>query len=121
MFRNLVIFVTVIFASACTEQTPVATAPNIDSLVREYLFLELSMGEHDKAHVDAYFGPDDIRADAVAEALSLDDILQQSKASVHSLPRSTAATMTSLRIALPASSRDLQRCKHASPSTRASS
>lgn len=79
MFRNLVIFVTLVFATACTEETSVATAPDIDALVRDYLFLELSMGEHDKGHVDAYFGPDDIKADALAQALSLDEILQQSK------------------------------------------
>ena len=48
--------------------------PDVDALANEYLFLELSMGLHDKAHVDAYFGPEAFRESAAAEAMSLDDI-----------------------------------------------
>jgi hypothetical protein len=48
-----------------------------DELAREYLFLELSMGRHDEGHVDAYFGPDDIRQAADNAALSLDEIRRQ--------------------------------------------
>ena len=51
-----------------------APGPDIDGLAQEYLFLELSMGLHDKAHVDAYFGPEAYRAAAETEAMSLDDI-----------------------------------------------
>ncbi len=47
---------------------------NVDDLANEYLFLELSMGEHDKAHVDAYFGPEAFRDAAQKEAMSLDAI-----------------------------------------------
>lgn len=43
----------------------------LDQLAREYLFLELSMGQHDPDHVDAYFGPEDIRQSAVEAALPL--------------------------------------------------
>lgn len=78
MLRTLAILTTLTLASACSQETPVAAAPDVDTLVRQYLFLELSMGEHDKGHVDAYFGPEEIKADALAQALSLDDILQQS-------------------------------------------
>ena len=53
--------------------------PDIDELAQEYLFLELSMGLHDKAHVDAYFGPADLKAAAQESALSLDQILTASK------------------------------------------
>lgn len=56
---------------ACSAPTP---GPDIDELAREYLFLELSMGLHDEAHVDAYFGPESFREVAKAEAMSLDDI-----------------------------------------------
>ncbi|HET6629933.1 MAG TPA: hypothetical protein VFG91_09185 [Woeseiaceae bacterium] len=46
----------------------------LDELAREYLFLELSMGQHDPNHVDAYFGPEDIRQAAVEAALPLAEI-----------------------------------------------
>lgn len=52
--------------------------PDMDELAREYLFLELSMGLHDEAHVDAYFGPEELRAGAEKSALSLDQILAAS-------------------------------------------
>jgi hypothetical protein len=48
--------------------------PDVDELAQEYLFLELSMGLHDAAHVDAYFGPEAYNAAAETEAMSLDDI-----------------------------------------------
>jgi len=49
-----------------------------DSLALEYLFLELSMGNHDQSHVDAYFGPEEIREAAVAEQLTLAEIRERS-------------------------------------------
>jgi hypothetical protein len=44
--------------AACTADvgTP-ETGVDMDQIAREYLFLELGMGLHDEAHVDAYFGP----------------------------------------------------------------
>ncbi len=47
---------------------------DLDILAAEYLLLELSMGLHDGAHVDAYFGPQEIRANAESAALSLAEI-----------------------------------------------
>ncbi len=61
--------------SACSQPQP-----DIDELAKEYLFLELSMGLHDKAHVDAYFGPEELKASAEEKALSLDEILSASGA-----------------------------------------
>lgn len=60
-------------AEQSTEQDTVATT-NLDSLAREYLFLELSMGWHDEAHVDAYFGPADIRESANEAQLPINEI-----------------------------------------------
>jgi hypothetical protein len=51
----------------------------MDELAREYLYLELSMGLHDPAHVDAYFGPEEIRTAAEETALTLDQILSASQ------------------------------------------
>jgi hypothetical protein len=60
--------------TACTP-----AAPDMDELAREYLYLELSMGLHDPAHVDAYFGPEEIRTAAEETALTLDRILAASQ------------------------------------------
>jgi hypothetical protein len=49
----------------------------IDELAREYLFLELSMGRHDEGHVDAYFGPEQIREAADRADLRLEEITIQ--------------------------------------------
>ncbi len=61
--------------AACESPTSESTAAaDLDELAREYLHLELSMGQHDKAHVDAYFGPDELQAAAEKDAWSLDQI-----------------------------------------------
>ena len=49
----------------------------IDELAREYVFLELSMGRHDEGHVDAYFGPEEIRQAADRADLRLAEIKVQ--------------------------------------------
>ena len=59
----------VLALSACSKP-----APDVDTLAQEYLFLELSMAQHDEAHVDAYFGPEAYRTEAEAAAMSMDDI-----------------------------------------------
>lgn len=61
--------------AACTADTgaPEATV-DMDHVAHEYLFLELSMALHDEAHVDAYFGPEDIRSEAESAKLSLAEI-----------------------------------------------
>ncbi len=65
-----------LFALAIAACGP--AAPDMDKLAREYLYLELSMGLHDAAHVDAYFGPEELKAAAEEAALSLDQILTAS-------------------------------------------
>jgi hypothetical protein len=52
---------------------------DMDDFAQEYLYLELSMGLHDGGHVDAYFGPDELKEAAEQTALSLDQILKASK------------------------------------------
>ena len=63
--RITVIFTLISLFACGTDQSAdketVASIADLDSLAREYLFLELSMGWHDDAHVDAYFGPEEIR------------------------------------------------------------
>ena len=69
MMNKTWLALTALLLGACTP-----SAPDLDELAREYLFLELSMGQHDAAHVDAYFGPDELRDAAADTALSLDEI-----------------------------------------------
>ena len=56
-------------ASSCSNMND---SENTD--VEEYLFLELSMGLHDPAQVDAYFGPEHMQQKAEAEAITLEDL-----------------------------------------------
>src|ERR1043165_8799422 len=53
----------------------------MDQISHDYVRLVLAMGQHDKDYVDAYYGPDDIKAEADKARLSLDDIAK----SVHAL------------------------------------
>ncbi|MGB5719376.1 MAG: hypothetical protein WBM34_01695, partial [Woeseiaceae bacterium] len=62
---------------ACSPPPPEAVL-GVDQLAGEYLFLELSMGTHDQNHVDAYFGPDSIKSNAVEAQLTLDTIQERS-------------------------------------------
>jgi hypothetical protein len=71
--RICLIFAT-IFSAACNNQPQVSPGDDLDSLAAEYLFLELSMALHDGAHVDAYFGPQEIRAEAENASLPLAEI-----------------------------------------------
>ena len=74
MKLRISIIFTTFLAAACSDD-PVATpAGDPGTLAAEYLFLELSMELHDGAHVDAYFGPEEIRARAESAALSLMEI-----------------------------------------------
>jgi hypothetical protein len=63
-----------ILVAACGNRLADPPTEDLDILAAEYLMLELSMGRHDGAHVDAYFGPDKIRLDAEEAALSMTDI-----------------------------------------------
>lgn len=78
MKRPLGLILAALLAAACSKAPMDESAGDLDALAREYLLLELSMGMHDAAHVDAYFGPEEIRAAATSAALSLEDIQSRS-------------------------------------------
>ncbi len=78
-----------------------STLPNdepLDDLVEEYLFIELSMGVHDSAHVDAYFGPQSIRDRATQAGLSLEEIRSKATSLRGQLQARRAQTESSTRI-----------------------
>lgn len=83
MKNILSLFVVLSVTVACDAGNPVTTAdtmptPDMAGLANEYLFLELSMARHDSAHVDAYFGPAEIRNQADQDDLSLQQITSRS-------------------------------------------
>ncbi len=73
MKTRLLALTLLVSLSACGQ-----SQPDIDELAKEYLILELSMGLHDKAHVDAYFGPEELRTEAENRQLTLDEIAKAS-------------------------------------------
>ena len=73
MTKQLLILGVALAVAAC-EPAPL----DVDELAEEYLYLELSMGLHDAGHVDAYFGPEELKTAAEQTALSLDQIRKAS-------------------------------------------
>src|SRR4051794_18456210 len=52
----------------------------MDDIAREYLLISLSLGELEDGLVDAYFGPEDVRAQALAEKASALDLIARAAA-----------------------------------------
>ena len=99
--RISLIFATFLVA-ACSNEPVETPAGDLDTLAAEYLLLELSMGLHDGAHVDAYFGPQEIRASAESAALPLAEIENRASTLATRLlnwPVEPADAMQSARIA----------------------
>ncbi len=98
--RNSIILATILVA-ACGNEPVESPAGDLDALAAEYLFLELSMGLHDGAHVDAYFGPEEIRANAEISALPLAEIELRAEAMANRLrnwPGESSDAMQAARI-----------------------
>ena len=75
------ILILLVFCISCTAEAPADKedgAENVNgqlnSIAEGYVRLALALGEHDEHYVDAYFGPDEWRAEARQQAKSLDDI-----------------------------------------------
>ena len=59
------------------ESRPAAEAPDpgpLDAVARRYVVLGLNLGHHDPNYVDAYYGPDSLRAAADAESLAVPQV-----------------------------------------------
>ena len=74
MKLRIAIILATFLLAGCSNEPMEAPAGDLDALAAEYLLFELSMGLHDGAHVDAYFGPEELRSEAESTALSLVEI-----------------------------------------------
>ncbi|HEU5040051.1 MAG TPA: hypothetical protein VFT84_04470, partial [Gemmatimonadales bacterium] len=57
--------------TACRTAPPAPDPLALDPIARRYVALGLNLGRHDPNYVDAYYGPDSLRAAAEAESLSV--------------------------------------------------
>ena len=72
----LAILLSIAIFTSCTKNSEKIYQNNVfDKTVENYLFIELTMGLHDKNHVDAYFGPESIQTAAKREKIPLEAIM----------------------------------------------
>jgi hypothetical protein len=80
---------------------PAAPDPGrLDPIARRYVVLGLSLGKHDPNYVDAYYGPDSLRAAAEAESLTVAEIRSAAESLIAVLGDSVPAyadTMVGMR------------------------
>jgi hypothetical protein len=75
MRLRLPLLLTLLAAPACRPAPPAAPDPGrLDPVARQYVVLGLGLGAHDPAYVDAYYGPDSLKAAADAESLTVAQI-----------------------------------------------
>jgi len=99
--KHWISIISLVFFAACSQQEQAAPVTDMNSLARDYLFLELSMGWHDNGHVDAYFGPEDIREKANDTQLPLNEISKRAahmRDQLEALGPETADPLENMRI-----------------------
>jgi hypothetical protein len=61
-------------AAGCGDEYRMESTPDLDDIATDYVVLELAMGDYDNNHVDAYYGPENLRQAASDAELSLQQI-----------------------------------------------
>ncbi len=61
----------ILLLAACSGAPEQAAAPDLDTIANRYVRLVLGMGHHDPDYVDAYYGPDSLKAAADRDSLAL--------------------------------------------------
>ncbi|WAT18032.1 hypothetical protein OZN62_00185 [Aurantiacibacter sp. MUD11] len=64
MIRRLLAATTALALTSCATVDP--APPALDELARQYLAVQLAIGEKDPGYVDAYYGPEELAAQAAA-------------------------------------------------------
>jgi hypothetical protein len=84
-------------ASACRPSASAAPDPRaLDPIARRYVVLGLNLGHSDPNYVDAYYGPDSLKAVAAAESLSVPQVRAAAESLVAVLGDSVPAYPDSL-------------------------
>ena len=78
-------FALLLVLAACAPTRKPAPVADLDVVARRYVVLALTMAHHDPDYVDAYFGPDSLRAAADRDSLPLPAIRQQADSLLESL------------------------------------
>ena len=73
--RRLILAALLLCACACNRNAP-PTDDSLDAIARDYVQLSLTIGEKEEGYIDAYYGPEELKAKAEAEApkLSLEQL-----------------------------------------------
>ncbi len=82
--------------SMACRPAPAADPAALDTVARRYVVLGLGLGRHDANYVDAYYGPDSLRAAAEAESLTVAQVRASAESLVAVLGDSTPAYEDSL-------------------------
>jgi len=60
--------------------------PELDKIAQEYVRLVLTLGNHDKSYVDAYYGPEEIKKEAAADNASPAELASRAEMLLAQLP-----------------------------------
>ena len=91
-----VIVTALVLSGACRREPPPADAGRLDPIARRYVVLGLGLGRHDPNFVDAYYGPDSLKAAAAAESLSVAEVRAAAESLISILGDSVPAYADSL-------------------------
>ncbi|HEY6814750.1 MAG TPA: hypothetical protein VI168_04340 [Croceibacterium sp.] len=69
MIRTLIAALAALVLAACARTSEPA---DLDAIARDYLLLQLTIGEKEEGYIDAYYGPPEIQVQAKAEAAAND-------------------------------------------------
>ncbi|WP_193754346.1 hypothetical protein [Microbulbifer sp. Q7] len=64
--------------------------PELDEIAQAYVRLVLTLGNHDKSYVDAYYGPEQWKTDAAADAASPAELASRAESLLARLPEEIA-------------------------------
>src|SRR5262245_15025956 len=70
MIRHIAAALAALALAACAKTSE--PAADFDAIARDYLLLQLTIGEKEEGYIDAYYGPPEIQAQAKAEAAAND-------------------------------------------------
>ncbi|MGH7527937.1 MAG: hypothetical protein ACREMX_14680 [Gemmatimonadales bacterium] len=96
MRLRLVILLALGLAGGCQPSTPPPDPAALDAVARRYVTLALGLGRHDPNYVDAYYGPDSLRAAAEAESLGVAEVRAAAESLIAVLGDSVPAYSDSL-------------------------